>query len=88
MIRLLRYYGSSSHMCLTDNHMYFPAFSHRFLGGRAARAAERLATNRLDGFGKLVARLVPESLFESGGERDRVYTPWVTFLAFLSQVLQ
>jgi len=70
------------------NNMYLPGFSHRFLGGRAARTAERLVCRRLDGFGKLVARLIPKSLFESDGERDRVYTPWGTFLAFLSQVLQ
>jgi hypothetical protein len=36
----------------------------------------------------VVSRFVPTKLFEGLGERQRVYTPWVTFCAFLGQVLE
>jgi hypothetical protein len=57
-------------------------------GGRVARAAERLACPRFDGFAKLVGRYVPRRVFDSLPQRQRVFTPWVTFCAFLTQVLQ
>jgi IS4 transposase len=42
----------------------------------------------LDGLAALVARFIPQEVFALGeGERERVYTPWVTFMAFLGQVL-
>lgn len=67
--------------------MSLPGFSHH-LGGRAAQAVTakmQLRTNRLDG---LASRFVPENLFTPGeGRRQRIYTPWVTFIAFLGQVL-
>lgn len=68
--------------------LYLDGFSHRLHGGRAARQAERLACSRLDGFAKLVGRFVPRRLFDGLPQRQRVFTPWVTFCAFLVQVLQ
>ena len=68
--------------------LYLTGFSHRFLGGRAARAAERQACGRFDGFAKLAGRFLPRRALDGAKHRERVYTPWVTFCAFLSQVLQ
>ena len=68
--------------------LYLPGFSHRMQGGRASRAAERFACRRLDGFSKLVERFLPRRALDSVEHRERVFTPWVTFCAFLSQVLQ
>ena len=70
--------------------MYLPGFSHR-LGGRRAQpavsAVDRQA-DRLDGLAALVARFIPAKIFAPGdGQRERIYTPWVTFVSFLSQVL-
>lgn len=68
--------------------LYLPGFSHRLRGGRAARAAERLACRHFDGFAKLAGRFVPRRALDTVEHRERIYTPWVTFCAFLSQVLQ
>lgn len=70
--------------------MFLPGFSHRLYGRQTAAAASKVQrrTNRLDGLAGLVARFIPEELFApAGGQRVRVYTPWVTFIAFLGQVL-
>jgi hypothetical protein len=70
--------------------MFLPGFSHRLVGRRAPTAANRVhrQTKRLDGLAALVARFIPVELFApSAGQRKRVYTPWVTFVAFLGQVL-
>src|SRR5688572_29594079 len=70
--------------------MYLPGFSHRLRGGRSAAAASQVQgrASRLDGLAALVARFIPEELFATGaGQRARVYTPWVTFVSFLGQVL-
>jgi len=69
---------------------YLPGFSHH-LNGRPSGAQRRKVAeraSRLDGLCALVAKFVPVELFDppSGGRR-RVYTPWVTFIAFLGQVL-
>jgi|CXWL01.1.fsa_nt_gi hypothetical protein len=70
--------------------MFLPGFSHQ-LGGRPATAATSKVqhrADRLDGLAALVARFVPKEIFNPGeGGRKRVYTPWVTFVAFLGQVL-
>ena len=68
--------------------LYLPGFTHRMHGGRVARAAQRLACPRLDGFSRLAGRFLPKRVFDALDYRDRVYTPWVTFCGFLSQVLQ
>ena len=68
--------------------LYLPGFSHLLHGSRPQ--AQRLAreTNALDGLAALVGRFIPVALFEPEGEqRRRVFTPWVTFIAFLGQVL-
>ncbi|MBW7895748.1 MAG: IS4 family transposase [Opitutaceae bacterium] len=72
------------------NTLYLPGFSHRLSGRRSASAAEQLAGRalKLDGLAALVARFVPTSGFAGVGQRDRVFTPWITFCAFLGQVLQ
>lgn len=70
--------------------MYLPGFSHRLGGRRAQSAAGRVGgqAETLDGLAALVARFIPAGLFAPGGEqRERVFTPWVTFVAFLGQVL-
>ena len=70
--------------------MYLPGFSHR-LGGRGALPAVKKVLGQsaaLDGLAALVGRFVPAGVFATGEEqRDRVFTPWVTFVAFLGQVL-
>ena len=70
--------------------MYLPGFSHRLSGRRSAPAASKVQrqTNRLDGLAALVARFLPMKLFAPAeAQRERIYTPWVTFVAFLGQVL-
>lgn len=70
------------------NTLYLPGFSHRLCGGRAARAIERLDCEQLDGFSRMVSKFIPRGMFAGQGQRDRIFTPWVTFCAFLGQVLQ
>lgn len=67
------------------NTLYLPGFSHRLNGGRHARVVERNACSRLDGFAKWVGRYVPQKVFDGVPHRERVFTPWVTFCAFLVQ---
>jgi hypothetical protein len=69
--------------------MYLPGFSH-LLGGRAPAETGliRRRVNRLDGLATLVSRFVPPGVFAVGeGGRERIFSPWVTFIAFLGQVL-
>lgn len=70
--------------------LYLSGFSHR-LCGRPRRAQSqqlRESSERLDGLAELVARFIARELFKGGkGQRSRIYTPWITFIAFLSQVL-
>ena len=73
---------------MIGNTLYLPGFSHLLNGSRPK--AQRLAkeTNALDGLASLVGRFIPSDLFEPAeGGRRRVFTPWVTFIAFLGQVL-
>jgi hypothetical protein len=68
--------------------LYLPGFSHLLSGSRPQ--AQRLAreTSALDGLAALVGRFIAPEIFEvEEGRRRRVYTPWVTFVAFLGQVL-
>ncbi len=70
--------------------MYLPGFSHRLCGCRAQAAAGRVGgqAETLDGLATLVARFIPAGRFApTGKQRERVFTPWVTFIAFLGQVL-
>jgi hypothetical protein len=69
---------------------YLPGFSHRLCGRRAGNDAARLSmrSDRLDGLAALVARFIPAQVFTpEEGRRERVFTPWVTFIAFFGQVL-
>ena len=70
------------------NTLYLPGFSHRLCGRRASRAGRSLREAPLDGLASVVARFVPPSLFDASGERRRLFTPWVTFCAFLGQLLK
>lgn len=72
------------------NTLYLPGFSHRLYGRRADATATKLSARalKLDGLASVVARFVPMGLFAEVGERDRTFTPWITFCAFLGQVLQ
>ena len=69
------------------NTLYLPGFSHRLCGSRA-RAVVDLTAPPLDGLAAVVARFIPTSVFAGAGQRLRVFTPWVTFCAFLGQSLQ
>jgi hypothetical protein len=53
--------------------------------GRAAGGKLPGKARRLDGLARLVNEFVPPEIF--AGERERVYGPWVTFIAILGQVL-
>ncbi|MBK8478489.1 MAG: hypothetical protein IPL39_20040 [Opitutaceae bacterium] len=69
---------------------YLPGFSHRLCGRRATSEATRLSTQAktLDGLAALVARFIPAEVFApTGDQRERIFPPWVTFIAFLGQVL-
>ena len=73
------------------NTLYLNGFSCRLFGRRGEEQARRLRTKarRLDGLAAVLARFIPPELFaKSEKQRDRVFTPWVTFCAFLGQVLQ
>ena len=72
-------------MCI--NTLHLPGFSHRLCGSRT-RPAVDLAATPLDGLAGVVARFIPAAVFTGVGERQRVFTPWVTFCAFLGQSLQ
>lgn len=70
--------------------MYLPGFTHRLCGRAVRTETQVLQRNlrRLDGLAALVGRFLPKDVFSLGpGQRERVYTPWVTFVAFLGQVL-
>ncbi len=68
--------------------MYLPGFSHRLYGRRAVATSVGTQAQALDGLAALVARFVPVGLFAVREEqRERVFTPWVSFIAFLGQVL-
>jgi hypothetical protein len=67
-----------------------PGFTHLSGCRRTAVDATRLRTrsSKLDGLATLVARFIPADLFASEtGRRERVFTAWVTFIAFFGQVL-
>jgi hypothetical protein len=70
--------------------MYLPGFSHQLCGRAAGAAAARIQhrAQRCDGLAALVARFIPMAGFAPGANRrERIYSPWVTFIAFLGQVL-
>ena len=70
--------------------LYLPGFSHRLCGKRAQTDAGRLngKADTLDGLATLVAQFIPAETFApASGQRERVFTPWVTFITFLGQVL-
>jgi hypothetical protein len=76
---------------MVHNTLYLSGFSHRLCGRRCQPAANTLAGQaaKLDGLAAVVARFIPATLFAVVvGQRDRSFSPWVTFCAFLGQVLQ
>jgi hypothetical protein len=69
---------------------YLPGFSHRLCGRRPRPEAGkvRAKSDELHGLAAMVARFIPRGLFRPDeGQRDRIFNPWVTFVAFLGQVL-
>jgi Transposase DDE domain len=73
------------------NTLYLKGFNSRLFGRQAESEVRRLRAKaqKLDGLAAVVARFIPAELFANpSGCRKRVYTPWVTFCAFLGQVLQ
>ena len=73
-----------------NNTLYLPGFSNRLCGRRQCPGAQRLLAQaaKLDGLAAVVVRFIPVGMFAGIGRRNRVFTPWVTFCAFLGQVLQ
>lgn len=70
--------------------LYLSGFSSRLFGRRGEAEVRQLRTKarRLDGLAAVVARFIPPEVFtKTADQRDRVFTPWVTFCAFLGQVL-
>ena len=53
--------------------------------GQAVGGKLQAKARTLDGLARLVSEFIPPEIFV--GERQRVYSPWVTFVAFLGQVL-
>jgi hypothetical protein len=75
---------------MMNNTLYLNGFSSRLMGrrGEAEVKALRAKAQKLDGFSALVGRFIPRArVAKQADGRDRVYTPWVTFCAFLAQVL-
>ena len=75
---------------MTNLTPYLPGFSHRLCGRRVGNDAARLRvrSDQLDGLAALVARFIPTQVFTpEEGRRERVFTPWVIFIAFFGQVL-
>lgn len=69
---------------------FLPGLSPQLRGRGPRPAAEKLRgdAEHLDGLAALLARFFPRALFAPGPkQRARVYSPWVTFVAFLGQVL-
>lgn len=76
---------------LKSSTLYLKGFSNRLFGRQGEAEASRLRekAQKLDGLATIVARFIPCDLFKNPvGKRDRAFTPWVTFCAFLGQVLQ
>lgn len=70
------------------NTLFLPGFSNRLMGSRVRGIAGQLTQGSLDGLATVTARFIPERWFAEVGKRRRTYTPFVTFCAFLGQVLQ
>ena len=68
--------------------LYLTGFAHLSHGGRAARAHARSHGARPDGFSRLIDKFIPVRSLAGQGQRNRIFTPWVTFCTFLAQVLQ
>ena len=71
-------------------NLYLPGFSHRLCGRRrgAQAKAVRAGCDRLNGLAALLSKFIPAAVFDlDQGQRERIYPPWVTFIAFLGQVL-
>lgn len=69
---------------------YLPGFTQRLGRRRTAVNATRLRerSTKFNGLAALVARFIPADMFAlESGQRKRVFTAWVTFIAFFGQVL-
>jgi hypothetical protein len=75
---------------MSHQTLYLPGFTRRLCGSRATAASTKLQAQgaSLDGLATLVARFLPATSFPmADGQRRRIFSPWVTFIAFLGQVL-
>jgi len=73
---------------MIGNTIYLPGFSHLLRGSRPGARKLGGQAGNLDGLASLVGRFIPPEIFApAAGERSRVFPPWVTFIAFLGQVL-
>ena len=64
--------------------LYLNGFSHRLCGRRRRPESERVReqAKRLEGLAGLVAKFIPPQLFKlSEAQRERIFSPWVTFIA-------
>jgi hypothetical protein len=68
--------------------LFLPGFSHLLNGSRPQAQKLVKQSGNLDGLAALVGRFIPPEIFAPAeGGRRRVFTPWITFVAFLGQVL-
>jgi hypothetical protein len=75
---------------MTFNTLWLQGFSSRLCGRRAVSAAEKLGkmAEELSDLARLARPFIPASLLAKEPKgRDRIFTPGLTFWAFLSQVL-
>ena len=73
---------------MLSNILFLTEFSHRLMGSRGRTQGLHLGLESLDGLAKVITRFIPQRWFAGEGQRQRVYTPFVTFCAFSGQVLQ
>ena len=78
------------HKSMTNRTMYLPGFSGLMRRSRAQTTATQVMreASAAEGLAKLVANFIPTELFATkDGGRERMFTPMVTFTAFLGQVM-
>lgn len=82
--------GLAFRNAMSDNTMYLPGFSGVMRRSRATKAAKQVMEQvaELSGLAMLMANFFPfELLALKDGGRNRMFTPMLTFMAFLGQVM-
>lgn len=76
---------------MVNKTRFLPGLSSQIYGSKGTAEASKLRekAEKLDGLAAVVARFIPINIFKkSPAQRNRIYTPWVTFCAFLGQGLR